>query len=67
MVKWLFRIMNRVQNSGEVDENAILNAKHRILQWAEAYVANSKVIGTDDARAMLNLLKWKDEPGLKVC
>ncbi|VDK67154.1 unnamed protein product [Litomosoides sigmodontis] len=65
MVKWLFRVINRVQKSGEVDENAILKAKHRVLQWAEAYVANSKVIGTDDARAMLGLLKWKDQPGLK--
>ncbi|KAL3994919.1 hypothetical protein ACH3XW_23700 [Acanthocheilonema viteae] len=65
MVKWLFRVVNRVQKSGEVNENAVLKAKHRILQWAEAYVANSKIIGTDDARAMLNLLKWKDEPGLK--
>ncbi|CAG9534876.1 unnamed protein product [Cercopithifilaria johnstoni] len=65
MVKWLFRVINRVQKSGGVNENAILKAKHRVLQWAEAYVANSKVIGTDDTRAILSLLKWKDEPGLK--
>nr|CDP98054.1 Bm10420, isoform d [Brugia malayi] len=51
---------------GQVNEEAVLDAKHRVLQWAEAYVANSKVLGTDDAKAMLCLLRWKDEPGLKV-
>lgn len=66
MVKWLFRVINRVQKSGQINETAILQAKHRVLQWAEAYVANSKVLGTDDAKAMLYLLRWKDEPGLKV-
>lgn len=66
MVKWLFRVINRVQKSEEVNENAILTAKHRVLQWAEAYVAKSEVIVSADARAMLRLLKWKDKPGLKV-
>ncbi|EJW87876.1 hypothetical protein WUBG_01214 [Wuchereria bancrofti] len=65
MIKWIFRLINRVQKSGQVNEEATLDAKHRVLQWAEAYVANSKVLGTDDAKAMLCLLRWKDEPGLK--
>lgn len=65
MIKWIFRLINRVQKSGQVNEEAVLDAKHRVLQWAEAYVANSKVLGTDDAKAMLCLLRWKDEPGLK--
>ncbi|EJD76469.1 hypothetical protein LOAG_16598 [Loa loa] len=65
MVKWIFRLINRVQKSAQVNEEAILDAKHRVLQWAEAYAANSKVLGTDDTKAMLCLLRWKDEPGLK--
>uniref|UniRef100_A0A0R3RU02 DUF3437 domain-containing protein n=1 Tax=Elaeophora elaphi TaxID=1147741 RepID=A0A0R3RU02_9BILA len=65
MVKWLFRVINRVQKADKVNENVVLKAKHRVLQWAEAYVANSKIISTSDTKAILGLLKWKDEPGLK--
>ncbi|KAM3718399.1 Prepilin leader peptidase/N-methyltransferase [Dirofilaria immitis] len=65
MVKWLFHLINRVCTSKRIDDTAILHAKHRILHWAEAYVTNSEVLGTDDAKAMLLLSKWSDEPGLK--
>uniref|UniRef100_A0A915Q8B6 Uncharacterized protein n=1 Tax=Setaria digitata TaxID=48799 RepID=A0A915Q8B6_9BILA len=64
MIKWIFSLVNRVQKTNYVGERVILDAKHRVLHWAEAYVEDSKMLSTDDAKIFLSLSKWGTRPGL---
>lgn len=65
-MRWLYDLINRVQEGKKVDDEVILYAKHRVLHWGEAFIAQSEIVGSDDAKAMLCLLGWRVAPGLKV-